>query len=149
MIVQDILDHNGRRVRTVYCGVGVLGLIDQLLDDNVSALVVLDDTRSIVGVLSEREIVTCVASRGAEGLRMSVEQCMTRQAFWCSPKDSLVGVSSVMAKRNLRFLPVSTDQRVVGLISQRDLLAFKHGTSQATRVPGRRLALVAPTNAGI
>ena len=54
------------------------------------------------------------------GTTMTVEQIMTRDVVCCSPDDSLSRAAQLMWERDCGCIPVVQDQRVVGMITDRD-----------------------------
>ena len=55
---------------------------------------------------------------------ISVEEVMTPKPFTVTPEQSLTDARRVMAEKNIRHLPVVRDDgHLVGLVTQRDILA--------------------------
>ena len=66
MRIADLLRHKGSEVATVPPGLSVTGLLDDLARHNIGAVVVVDDTDTLVGIVSERDVVRRLNERGAE-----------------------------------------------------------------------------------
>jgi len=80
-----------------------------------------------------------------------ISKFMTRETRCVAPQTSVGEAWSLMREHNLRHLPVVTEGKVVGILSQRDLLALEAGLNidrAATPVSDAMTAnpyVVAPT----
>ena len=90
-------------------------------DHRVGAVSVLDDTR-LVGILSERDIMTRVVARGLDADGTRVSAVMTRELVVGHVSDSYEDGLRKMKQAGCRHLPVVDGDRLVGMVSQRDLL---------------------------
>ncbi len=60
---------------------------------------------------------------------LTVEEIMTREPYTLGPDDSLAEARKLMAEHHIRHVPiVSGDGTLVGLVSQRDVLAAEDST---------------------
>jgi len=89
----------------------------------IGAVMIVDGGK-LVGVLSERDFVTRVASQGLNPLQTPVSEVMTRDLVTAKPGDSIADVLSSMRNRHIRHVPVmSPSGHIAGIVSIRDLLA--------------------------
>lgn len=67
---------------------------------------------------------------------MKVSQAMTRDVQMARPDESLQDVARRMAEQDIGFLPVGDDERLVGTITDRDIVvrAVAQGRGGSTRV---------------
>ena len=128
MRVHDVLASKGSdAVYTIAPDATVRELMDRLADLNVGALVVSVDGASMLGIVSERDIVRKL--RGAENARdMAVSEIMTTDVQVCAPDDSFGGLMAIMTEHRIRHVPVLEDGRLVGVLSIGD--AVKHRMEQ-------------------
>ena len=122
MIVQDILTVKGSSVKSVRTSDTVQSLVRRLLEEKIGAMVVLSETGTLSGIISERDVVRGLAVDGCDALAKPVTQFMTAGVVTCSPQDSLFGVAKLMTKRRIRHLPVTSNGELVGLVSIGDVL---------------------------
>jgi CBS domain-containing protein len=122
MRVADLLRTKGSEVATVPPRVSVTGLIEDLARYNVGALVVVDENGTLVGIVSERDVVRRLNERGAELLTAHVAEIMTTQVVTCGPGDGVDNLAAVMTERRIRHMPVVEDGRLVGLVSIGDVV---------------------------
>ena len=92
-----------------------------MADRRVGAVSVLSDMR-LVGILSERDIMSRVVAAGADPDRTRVADVMTRDLVVAAPSDSHEEGLRKMKQAGCRHLPVVEAGRLVGMIAQRDLL---------------------------
>lgn len=95
-------------------------------EHHVGCLVVVDEApegRLVVGMLTDRDIVTSVVAMSLDAALLVVENVMTADVVTAREGDSLEDLLSSMRRKGLRRLPVTTPQGVlVGLLTLDDLL---------------------------
>jgi CBS domain-containing protein len=93
---------------------------------HVGSLVVVDETilgRIVVGMLTDRDIVTSVVAKDVDASTLRVGDVMTDDVVCVREEDSLHDVLATMRQRRVRRMPVTgPQQRLVGVISADDLL---------------------------
>lgn len=87
----------------------------------VGAVAVLDGSR-LAGILSERDIMVRVIARGLDPDATTVAEVMTRDLVVAASADSHDDGLRKMKQAGCRHLPVVEADRLVGMVSQRDLL---------------------------
>jgi CBS domain-containing protein len=92
-----------------------------MADRRVGAVSVLSETR-LVGILSERDIMSRVVAAAADPERTSVADVMTRDLVVAAPSDSHEEGLRKMKQAGCRHLPVVEAGRLLGMVAQRDLL---------------------------
>jgi CBS domain-containing protein len=122
MRIADLLRHKGSDVATVPPGVSVSGLLEDLARHNIGAMVVVDETGSLVGIVSERDVVRRLDERGAELLHAPVSEIMTTSVVTCEPTEAVDSLASIMTERRIRHMPVVTGGKLVGLVSIGDVV---------------------------
>ncbi|WP_300009294.1 CBS domain-containing protein [Pseudonocardia sp.] len=125
MRIADILTYKGRTVHTVFPYSDVEAAVHALHGAGVGALLVCDDDGKICGIVSERDIVRALVTRGSQLLRTSVADIMTRNVATCGPDDSLTHAMAQMTRDRFRHLPVLDKGELVGLVSIGDLVKHR------------------------
>jgi CBS domain-containing protein len=93
-----------------------------LTDKRIGAVAVVDTGGSLVGILSERDIVRAVARGGHEALDSPVSASMTAKVVTAAPSDRIDSALARMTDRRIRHLPVMQDGALVGFVSIGDLV---------------------------
>lgn len=128
MRVHDVLTSKGStEVHTIAPDATVRQLLDRMAELDVGALVVSDDGASMLGIVSERDIVRKL--RDVDDARSRpVSSIMTTDVRVCAPDDSFAGLMALMTEHRVRHVPVLADGRLVGVLSIGD--AVKHRMEQ-------------------
>ena len=127
MKVADIIRTKGSVVKTVAPDKTALELSERLRAEQIGAMVVSDDGRSIDGIISERDLAYALAAHGSDLSRIPVSELMTRVVVVCSPEDSITDAMKLMTQRRIRHLPVKEGDQLVGIISIGDVLKHRLG----------------------
>jgi len=81
-----------------------------------------DDTRTLVGIVTDRDIVIKVIADGQDVNTTRVGDIMSKKLVTCHADDDVEVAMKAMAQFQLRRIPVVEDKmRLVGIISQADL----------------------------
>ena len=108
-------------VVTVSPSATVRELVSLLKRHNIGAVVVSDDGETVVGIVSERDVVRHLTG-GADLLDMSVRSIMTSHVRTVTPDDTIDGTRQLMTEHRIRHLPVVVDGRLHGLVSIGDIV---------------------------
>lgn len=131
MLVSHILKDKGDMVFTVGPAESVAAGAALLDSRRVGAMVVIADDHSVVGIVSERDIIRLLAQHGAAALDMSIADCMTRDVIVANPNDTVDSLLTRMTDRRVRHLPVLRDGRLTGIVSIGDLVKRKISEAEA------------------
>lgn len=96
-----------------------------LTDRKVGAVVVLDVMGTLVGILSERDIVRVCAHHGGAAMTTLVKDAMTKNVMTAAPQDGIDSAMARMTDRRIRHLPVLEGDSLVGVVSIGDLVKAK------------------------
>jgi CBS domain-containing protein len=120
--VDGILRTKGATVVTIRPDETIADLVRGLREERIGAMVVSEDGRSVLGIISERDVVRGLADRGSRVLDAPVADLMTRDVIACSPRDTVKQVMSEMTRRRIRHLPVVADGVLCGIVSIGDVV---------------------------
>jgi len=122
MHVKDVLAHKGAAVATVTPGALITEVIAALAEHHVGALVVTSDGRTIEGIVSERDVVRALHTRGAELLGTPVREIMTVNVLTSSPDDEVRSLAKTMTEKRFRHMPVVVDDALAGIVTIGDIV---------------------------
>ena len=117
MRVEDILRTKSARLITISQGASMQEAAGMISSERVGMLLVVDDWRELVGLLSERDVSCFVAMKGAEALRLPVSAAMSDPWLIATPEQPVTDVMRVMTKERVRHMPVMSDGNLIGVIS--------------------------------
>jgi CBS-domain-containing membrane protein len=141
-----------RKVVTVQPDTSVSTLARLLLDNKISAVPVIDQENHVVGIVSERDLLSQPSKRSPRGrwLRffddevvcleelatarhLKAQDIMTRHVVSVSDQAPIDLVASLMHRHRLKRVPVLRDGKLVGIVSRADLLdAFVRSRKELT-----------------
>lgn len=123
MLVAQILQTKASvGVVTVTSQTTVADAAKLLAERKFGSLVISDDGKRAVGILSERDIVRVIALQGAGVLNDPVSMHMTASVVTCSKQATADQVLKTMTDRRFRHMPVVEDGELVGLITLGDVV---------------------------
>ncbi|MGF1578615.1 MAG: CBS domain-containing protein [Gemmataceae bacterium] len=103
--------------------------IQQLLDNDIGALLVVDDDDKLLGIFSERDLLKKIAGLEPEYAERTIGEFMTPNPEVVSPSDLLCFALHKMDIGGYRHLPVVDNGNPVGVVSVRDMLRHIMGLS--------------------
>ncbi len=125
MDVASILKSKGKNVVTARPDAKIAEVVRKLKDGRIGALVVSEDDRKVLGIISERDIVGGLADHGRDLLDMKVDELMTREVFTCAPTDRISKLMAKMTQRRIRHLPVMENGALCGIVSIGDVVKIR------------------------
>jgi CBS domain-containing protein len=137
MSVARILAVKGHEVLTTQPHRTVREAAKVMADKSIGALVVTGADGSVLGIVSERDIVHALARGGASPLDEAVSRHMTARIVSVTEEATVDSVMAKMTEGRFRHVPVIKDGRLHGLVSIGDVvkhrLAQIEGEHQALR----------------
>ena len=127
MNLAAVLKQKGSDVLTIDAGETVRAAVDRLGEKRIGALVVVEAGR-IAGIMSERDVIYCLRSFGAEVLDWPVSRVMTADVITAEPSTPVLSALALMTQKRIRHLPVESSGQLVGIASIGDLV--KHRMEQ-------------------
>ena len=122
MNIKSILATKGANVVTISPDKTIREALAILVKYNVGALVVVDEIKKPVGIISERDIVR-LAARNEALFGISIREVMTTNVITALPQDELRAVANTITEKRIRHLPIVDNQGVlIGIISIGDVV---------------------------
>ncbi len=126
MRVKDVAGSSGRTVVTVEPSETIADVVDLLKEHSIGAIVVSHDNKSILGIISERDVVRHLAREQEGTLRVKVEDLMTRNVLTCQLDDDLEATMRIMTDGRFRHIPiVDSNSELCGIVSLGDLVSAR------------------------
>lgn len=112
-----------KTVATISAQAPVVDAAKLMMEANVGCLVVVDGER-LVGLLTDRDIVTRVIAPGLEVTKCKVSDFMTSEVVTAIPQTDVLEAAKLMIRYNVRRLPVVDGRTIVGIVSIADVAAY-------------------------
>ena len=125
MIVDTILQLKGTAVYTLRDSDTLNDAVAMLNSHNIGAIVIVGMGESVIGILSERDIVRQLGSNPSAALAKSIGSVMTRAVVTCDRTTAISDVMERMTHRRIRHMPVVDGDRLTGIISIGDVVKLK------------------------
>jgi CBS domain-containing protein len=115
---RDIMNTN---VFSVKKETPIFEAVKLLVEQNISGLPVVEDDMTLEGILSEKDVVDLFyESEKAEN--KTVNDYMTDPAVHFEENSDLVNICDFLRKNIFRRVPVTSDGKLIGIISVKDVL---------------------------
>ena len=118
--IDAILEDKGRQVHSVPADSTVWDAVCAMNRAGVGAVLVLEESR-LVGIFTERDILTRVVEQKLDAATARVRDVMTKRVAVVHPETTTAEAMAVMTERRCRHLPVFDGDRLVGVVSIGDL----------------------------
>ena len=135
--VRDLLDRKSNAVVSfIHPNARALEAAKFMMANRIGSLLVQDEKGEPIGIITERDILANM-SQALDGFaERTVAEVMTADPICGLPDDDINYITTVMKNNNIRHLPIVSNNKVVGLISMRDIL---DGLLEAKNVENRKL----------
>ena len=121
MTIATILARKGVKLVTIRPEQTLREALAMLAEHSIGVLVVMEAPGTLVGILSERDIVR-EAVRNERLFDRRVSAIMTREVITGQPGDDLNAVATTMTNKRFRHLPVLDGGKIIGVISLGDIV---------------------------
>jgi CBS domain-containing protein len=97
---------------------------------NCGSVLVMEPPDLLLGILTERDLMTRVLAKGVNAEKAVVREVMTPKPICVPPETPVSEAVLIMLERGFRHLPiVNTSARILGVFSIRDAMPREIGTA--------------------
>ena len=122
MLVEELLRAKGSEVETIPPEVAASVAAIRMTTLRIGCLVVTVDQRSVLGLITERDVVRAFAHHGPAATNLRVDDVMSTGVPTCSPDDNVSTLMQTMTSRRYRHVPVVESGALVGIVSIGDVV---------------------------
>jgi len=119
--ISVLLERKGSAVFSVPPNITVATAAKEMDRHRVGAVLVIECDR-IVGIFTERDVLSRVVAAGVDPNTTPIERVMTRDPITVASSTTVEEVMTLFTNKRFRHLPVVDDGRLVGLVSIGDIL---------------------------
>ena len=120
MLVRDVLSLKGGTIYSIEPQGRLTTAVDLMVRHDIGSLVVMDGGR-MVGMLTFREVLQALNSRGAGFADLEAREVMVTDPVRGNPGDTIDELRELMTRHHVRYLPVCDADRLVGVVSFHDV----------------------------
>jgi CBS domain-containing protein len=113
--------------RSIGASASVVEAARLMREDDIGSLPITDDEK-LVGMITDRDITTRVVAEAADPNVTSVGHVYSRDLISVEPDNDLEEALQLMARHQVRRLPVVEDGRLVGIVAQADIALSENET---------------------
>lgn len=125
MSIAVILAGKGADVVSISPGKTLREAVELLHRRRIGAVIVTGADESLLGIISERDIVGALAREGAEALNNPVSRHMTSAVVTARESDTIDHTMERMTNGRFRHVPVLREGQVVGIVSIGDIVKHR------------------------
>ena len=99
----------------------------KIMDKNrIGALLVYcsdsNDPQDLEGIVTERDVIELIARKGKDALNNEVQEIMSKNIISVTTQCTKLEALELMMENQIRHLAVMDDEKLVGVLSMRDLI---------------------------
>jgi CBS domain-containing protein len=122
MKVRSLLESKGRDIVSIDADNAVEDAIRSMNAMKISAVMVTEAGKT-VGIFTERDVVRSYITSGGKSFKdIKVRDYMVSNLIIAVPDDELNNIAAIMVEKNIRHLPVLDNNKVIGILSIRDII---------------------------
>jgi CBS domain-containing protein len=122
MTLKDILESRPYEIIKIRNNCCIADTVRVMSEKNISGVFVVDENDKLVSIFTERDIVRCVFSNIPTN--EPLENLIMRDITTFDLYMEISAAISVASRKKIRHLPVVEGDRIVGMITFRDLVAY-------------------------
>jgi diguanylate cyclase (GGDEF)-like protein len=112
----------------------------KMTDNRVGCLVVFDAQDRFAGVLTERDMLAKILPDSLPPDKVLAKHIMTKEAISCTMDTPIAAVEQLMAEHKIRHVPIIENGIPVGMVSSRDVIAYRLRINNAMKNAAEELA---------
>ncbi len=115
-----------------------IGQAARVMKERRIGCVLVEDGGKVVGIFTERDILTKLVGTGYDPAKVQVDGVMTRDPETLTPDDPIAFAMQIMSVGGFRHVPlVDADRRPVGILSVKDIVDYlvEHFPREVLNIP--------------
>ena len=129
-------------VKTINASDTLGSAAEAMVMNEIGAVVVIERT-NLIGIITERDIVKQVV-RASDALKKSVKQLLFKSLVTVGPSTTIQEAFATMLKNKIRRLPVVDGSKLVGIVTEKDLMRWVLRVCYEPNMPPHIKAILEP-----
>jgi len=125
MTIRALLKTKDKAIISVAPSATVLEIAEVITARRIGAVLVLDESGGVAGIVSERDVVKALARHSDGVLTMRADDLMTRNVTTATLDTTVDEAMEIMDAGYFRHLPVLDAGKLIAIISIRDLVKYR------------------------
>jgi len=122
-VLEDFLKQNkNRKIWTISKEQNVRQALILMSENNIGAIIIVDNKDFPIGIFSERDYARKIILKGKSSKDTLLDEVMTKELITITKDYKIDQCMKIMNEKGIRHLPVLENQKIVGIISIRDVL---------------------------
>ena len=122
MLVKNLLDTKSKQIVTAVPSMSIDDAMGIMINKKIGCLPVTDAEERLIGIISDTDIFRKIYEKKGGYNALKVEDVMTTDLIVGLPSDDLDYIAGLMEKNWIQHVPIVEGDKVVGLISSRDII---------------------------
>jgi len=97
-------------------------IVRLMLENNIGSIVIVGPKKEVLGIITERDLISKVLAKELDPRTTRAEEIMTRPVITVDPEASIGEVVNLLKEKNIGHLPVVENGRVIGIIAEGDVI---------------------------
>jgi CBS domain-containing protein len=119
-MAESVRDAMTENPQSIAASASVVEAARLMREKDIGSLPITDEEK-VVGMITDRDITTAVVAEGADPETTSVGDVSSGDPVSVGPDEDLEDALQLMARHQVRRLPVVEDDRLVGIVAQADI----------------------------
>lgn len=119
--VKDLLNRSSGATVLVEPDDTVYRALQLMAENNVGAVMICEGNQ-ILGIFTERDYCRKIILMGRSSLNTPTQDIMTKKMITIKPNQTMEECMELMTKYHIRHLPVQDEDKLVGIVSMRDVM---------------------------
>jgi CBS domain-containing protein len=123
MLIPTLREIMTKDVISVKADTSIYEAMELMAKHDISGLPVVGDDTILIGILSEKDVINLLGAPEDEDDK-TVEEFMTQPALYFDEDEGFLDVCDFLKKNVFRRVPITSEGKLVGIVSVRDVIEF-------------------------
>jgi CBS domain-containing protein len=106
----------------------VIDAVKLMVKDKISSVIIEDEGKD-VGILTEKDLVKRILAKQKDPHTTLVKTIMTKRIITADVESSVLAISKKMELHHLKRIPITENDKIVGIITSRDIIRLMAGVN--------------------